>query len=295
MSRTSDSATSPTITPLRTSLLPGYFEVMGMELIAGNTIDWVRPMSMDTRTVIVNETLVAAVGWNPQEAIGQTINGRERVVGVVRDFHPDDLRTPIAPTMIMRDIYERPQYLFVNLVLYGFKEGVKDFTYLVLPEGYSLEAFENISDSFNERYVDQNRRGLNLRIRYYLEPLADIHLDSTTTGDRPRGNTVFLATLLALACFVLTLACINYMNLATARATRRAKEVDMRKTLGAQRTQLILQFLGESQCLSLAAVPLALLFTEIILTMTPLTGSAQMSWPPQPPWPRPYSLKITDL
>ena len=100
----------------------------------------------------------------------------------------------------------------------------------------------------------------NAAVTYLLQPLTDIHLYSHymmepgTNGD---GKTVYL--LLGIAFFIVVIAWVNYINLATARAITRAREVGVRKAIGSQRRQLIIQFLSESALLNGFALVLALL------------------------------------
>ena len=92
-----------------------------------------------------------------------------------------------------------------------------------------------------------------------LAAAADfIHLHSDIGYDRPTGNSIYLYGCAAVALFILVVACINYVNLATARATRRAHSVGIRKILGASRLSLGMQFLGEAVLFSLAAEVLGL-------------------------------------
>jgi len=154
------------------------------------------------------------------------------------------------------------------------------FTYLVMPEDYDVDEFEAISDSFWERRMAA-RFGENTRHRYYLEPLADIHLHSTTLGDEPRGNSFTVYAFSIIGIFILLVACINYINLATARSAKRAKEVGLRKVLGSSQSQLIGQFLGEAMLFSLLAVPLALIWAELALTLTPVTNLLSTNISPQ--------------
>jgi len=99
----------------------------------------------------------------------------------------------------------------------------------------------------------------------YLQPLPEIHL--TSAGFEwdiiVPGNMVYIKALVTIAIFVLIIACFNFVNLATARALRRAKEVGVRKTVGAERTQLILQFVSESVVVALIAICSASLVTYL--------------------------------
>ncbi|MGH7601128.1 MAG: FtsX-like permease family protein, partial [bacterium] len=102
--------------------------------------------------------------------------------------------------------------------------------------------------------------------RLYLQPLADIHLDAEVTGsDAVLGDKKYVYLFSLVAGFVLLIACINFMNLATARSLQRAKEVGMRRVAGASRWQLVGQFYGESILLAFIALFLALLLVELFL------------------------------
>ena len=112
---------------------------------------------------------------------------------------------------------------------------------------------------------------INAQWRSWLQPLDDIHLYSDLPADLPTGNRFYLYGFVAVAVFTLLVACINYMNLATARAAKRAKEVGMRKILGASRRALIVQFLGESLLLRWrSSVVLGVLLVELAVAFTPI-------------------------
>lgn len=149
------------------------------------------------------------------------------------------------------------------------------FNYLMFDEDYDIANFETLANQFFEESMAPFARQFNLdaSVRFVLEPLADTHLLSTTAYDLPRGNLFYVYAFVAIAVFVLLVACINYMNLATARATRRAKEVGMRKVIGASRVQLVSQFVGESLFYSLISLALALLLTFVIIEYTPISQS----------------------
>lgn len=126
-------------------------------------------------------------------------------------------------------------------------------TYLLLGDGRDPAELERKLPDFIDRHFD---KGAGKRMAYFLQPLTRIHL--YTQGDYRfewrRGDIRQIYLLSAVAFFILVIACINFMNLATARSTTRAKEVGMRKAVGAHRFQLMRQFLGESFLLSFLAL-----------------------------------------
>ena len=110
--------------------------------------------------------------------------------------------------------------------------------------------------------------------RYYIQSLTDIHLRSHLKWElSPNGDIVYIRILVLVGAFLLIIACINYVNLITAKASQRAREVGIRKVIGAVRFQLIRQFLTESILMSLVSLILAHFITSLILPLlTPLAG-----------------------
>lgn len=144
-----------------------------------------------------------------------------------------------------------------------------DYTYLLMPKNYNETEFREISDSFFKKYLtDLNK--LNASWKCWIQPIADIHYNSHLERDEPVGNRFYLYGLLAVAIFILVVAGINYMNLATARASKRSKEVGMRKTLGSGKSHLIIQFLGEAILFSLISIVLGAALAQIVFHFTPL-------------------------
>ncbi len=147
-----------------------------------------------------------------------------------------------------------------------------DYTYVVMEPGFNPADWDRIDQAFFARNMADMSRSLNATWRSYLQPLTDIHLYSDLNADQPLGNRMYLYACAAVALFILIVACINYMNLATARASRRARSVGVRKILGASRTSLALQFLGESLLFSTIALVLGVMIVEVILRLTPLNS-----------------------
>lgn len=104
--------------------------------------------------------------------------------------------------------------------------------------------------------------------QHFLQPLSDIHFNAEYgLFDFPQAHKPTLYGLLAIAAFLLLIGCINFINLATAQAVQRAKEIGIRKTLGGSKRQLVVQFLGESFLLTLLAVVLSIAFGEVLLNV----------------------------
>ncbi|MDR6563872.1 MULTISPECIES: ABC transporter permease [unclassified Arcicella] len=151
------------------------------------------------------------------------------------------------------------------------------FTYLVLPEGYDYKKLEAKLPQVIKKYMGpqiQVAMGMSLsqflqkgnQLGLFLQPLTSIHLDAGYTGSiEASGNIQYVYIFGAIAIFMLLIACINFMNLSTAGASKRAKEVGVRKVLGSVKQDLITQFLFESVLLSIVALLLSLMLVQLAL------------------------------
>lgn len=165
---------------------------------------------------------------------------------------------------------------------------VSVYTYLLMRPDFVPETFDQISRSLYTRHMKFIGDQINGKAEFTIEPLARIHYGSAMAYDRfEYGNSTYLYSFFAIGIFILLLAIINYMNMATARSSSRAREVGMRKVLGGNRGQLINQFLGEAVIMSLIAFGFALVLVELILSLSPfnrLIGS-ELSLAPGGNWP----------
>lgn len=139
-------------------------------------------------------------------------------------------------------------------------------TYLQLRKGADPDVVEKKFKPVVDKFTATDMKKYNAAVNYSLQPLTDIHLYSHYMGEpEPNGDGKTVYLLLGIAFFIAVIAWVNYINLATARAINRAKEVGIRKTVGSQRRQLITQFLSESALLNAFALMLALLIVIISL------------------------------
>ena len=181
-------------------------------------------------------------------------------------------------TRISGVIREAPSNSHFHFVMIGslstFKQlyGQREFqswssnnyaTYLLLPQDYPVDSLGTQFPAFLDRHLGESSHNRN---RLHLQRLTDIHLHSHLDSElEPNSDIVNVYIFSAIAVFVLLIACINFMNLSTARSSVRAKEVGMRKVVGAQRGHLIRQFLSESLLMAFMALFLAVALVKIVL------------------------------
>lgn len=135
------------------------------------------------------------------------------------------------------------------------------FNYLVLAPGVSAQDFQGKMDAFVTKYIIPAWGGEQFQgnIRFNLEPLREVHFNNALIYDTPKkGNKAYVTLFAIVAVLILAIACINYINMSTADATRRAKEVALRKVSGAQRGQLVAQFIGGSVMIAVIGIVVAL-------------------------------------
>ncbi|RYZ55105.1 MAG: FtsX-like permease family protein, partial [Chitinophagaceae bacterium] len=139
-------------------------------------------------------------------------------------------------------------------------------TYLLLRNGTDPTAVEKKFQPIVDKFTLTDMKKFNAAVSYSLQPLKDIHLYSNFMGEpEPNGDGKTVYLLLGIAFFIVVIAWVNYINLATARAINRAKEVGIRKTIGSQRSQLVFQFLSESALLNGIALVLAILIVVLAI------------------------------
>ena len=238
-----------------------FFDVFSFPLVQGDPETALR----DPFSVVLTET-TARKYFGEENPIGQVITVDNRfdftVTGVARDVPPRshfhfDFLASLHSTATMyagnREMFESWGAIWV-------------YTYLRLEEGTSPQALQAQFGGFFRRHVgDVYRPGA---FRLPLQALTDIHLHSHYDGElEANGNATTLYIFALIAGVILLIACINFMNLATARSAWRAKEIGIRKVVGAHRLRLVGQFLSESVVMSLLALTVALALIQLLLPL----------------------------
>ena len=142
------------------------------------------------------------------------------------------------------------------------------YTYLQLKPGASADKLQAKFPSFIEKYAGKDLKAFGFNKKQFLIPLTKIHLDEEVKNNvTASGSKTYLYILASIALFTLLIACINFMNLATAQSSKRSSEVGIRKVLGAEKKGLVTQFLGESVLISLLAFVLAFILTKLLLPL----------------------------
>jgi putative ABC transport system permease protein len=141
-------------------------------------------------------------------------------------------------------------------------------TFFLLRQGADAKKLEAKFPAFVDKYIGTGLKAAGFYKKQFLIPVKDLHLYSGMSNDMSSVGTVsvtYLYILASIALFTLLIACINFMNLSTARSSKRSAEVGIRKVLGAGKKSLVKQFLGESLLMSIIAFAIALCVTKLLL------------------------------
>ena len=245
-----------------------FFKIFSFRVVSGN----IERVLNEPNTVVISES-VAKKYFGTVNASGKIMvtndkpNPNYKVTAVIKDM-PANSHFRFDFLFPMQNL----QYDWGNLLALNFH------TYLLLRKGTDYKEFQKNFRQYNDKYVfpyakqymhiqsmEQFEREGN-KIEHSLVPLTDIHLYSDRTQElSPSGNIQYVYIFSAAALFILLIACVNFMNLTTARSASRAREVGIRKVLGTERKNLILQFLAESTILAFLSVIIALIIVYIVL------------------------------
>ncbi len=239
-----------------------FLQMFNYPLLTGNAAT----VLSSPGNVVITEAIAIKYFGNANDAIGKTIyidndikGANLSVAGVLKNIPANShLQFDILLPMELYDKINNPAGAWNNFDVYVYFQ-LKD---VVKPTSTVLGNIEKQATDILRKNNTQLQASLS------AQPLTDIHLHSHYLMDvAGQGNFQYVKIFSLVAIFIIVIACINFMNLATAVSGQRAKEVGLRKAVGALRPQLIAQFIGESLLLSFISLMLALL---IVYTMLPL-------------------------
>ncbi|HUQ04341.1 MAG TPA: ABC transporter permease [Kofleriaceae bacterium] len=241
---------------------PGFFDVFDLKMVAGER----DKVLTGTSSIILSET-TARKYFGTQPAIGQTITVSEKrvytVIGVFADIPKKSHLDFQSITFFDTERYKDRPWVAESWT------SVNTRIYVLLRKGGSLARVRAQMPAFIDRNVHFDIPGLTERpstlIKFDYMPVLDVHLHATKQGYANVGSFTAVVAFAGIALLILVIACINFVNLATARAMTRAREVSMRKVVGATRRQLITQHLGEAVLTALMALVLAIALVELSL------------------------------
>lgn len=246
---------------------PGFFEMFGISLRRGTA-------RLDEPGTVVLTPKLANRFFSDTDPIGRTLRVNEQRLMVTGIAEPPPLNTHLDYSLVASLSTRSP-----DPSEWGFNFWRTYVTLRpgILPSDFE-ENFAEVVRSYNDDASDTANRPSET---YHLQPVTGIHLgiglpsNFMAIGDGPEGSLTYVYLFAALAAFVLGLACINFINLSTARSARRANEVGVRKAMGAGRSQLAGQFLGESVLLTGIALVFAVcLCAGLMPLFNELTGKS---------------------
>jgi putative ABC transport system permease protein len=241
-----------------------FFDVFSYRLLKGNAHDVLaRPYQ-----VVLTEAMATKYFGN-EDPLGKTlfVNGTQDyvVTGVMENVPSNSLLQFdfVASFMSLSAARERPTWWSANYQ-----------TFVVVHPNADVKALEQKTNEVVKKALGNELSGPGDYVRYNFTPLTDIYLRSDFNGESEIVSDIkYIYIFAAVAFLILLIACINYINLATARATDRAKEVGIRKVVGAVRKQLFAQFIGESIIVTMFSFALAFLLSQLMLPFfNQLTG-----------------------
>ncbi len=237
-----------------------FFEVFDYDIIAGS----VRHALSDPKSLVLKKE-VADRFFPDSSAIGQTLelNGQTlKITAVIAD----NGKSTHLDFNGLRSIYSFSSEQLQPYTRDWFR--ICCYTYLKSVKPLNLEQFNQKVDKWTEETIDPwiAQHDVNASADFEVQPITDIHFDLSRSYDHPSNTNIkYLYIFGFVGLFIILIASINYINMATARSIRRAKEVGIRKVSGANRKQLFVQFISESMLITFVATLLALVLAELAM------------------------------
>jgi putative ABC transport system permease protein len=243
-----------------------FFRIFSVKLIAGQD----SLVLKDPFKIVLSQSL-AKKYFGSEDPIGKTLknNGQEEyeVTGIFEDL-PSNTHMKINAVMSFESLVK----LWNDPILSWQWDGF--MTYVLLNNKASVRDVEAKLPALTEKQAGEDMKRFNAGMKFNLQPITDIHLDSNFMLEfKPNGNRQSAYFLAIVAILILVIAWINYINLSTAKSIERAREVGVRKVMGGFKSQLIQQFLFESLLLNLVAVAVAVVGVVLLTpSFSQLTG-----------------------
>lgn len=243
-----------------------FFKMFSFELLEGD-----QKTSLDIANSIVITKQTAERYFGDVDPIGKTLTtgaGEFKVTGVCENPPHNThlnfaalLSTSTFPFIKQENFRTFSSYTYFKLKAGSNPKALED----KFPKMVDTYAAAQIERELGKSWADYKKEGNGYR--YFLQPLASIHLDPTNLESKmkPGGNRNTVYVMISVAILILIIACINFMNLSIARSAERAKEVGLRKVMGSFKQQLVTQFLTESFVLSAIGVALAVVVIQLAL------------------------------
>ncbi len=230
-----------------------FFDIFSFQLLRGDKAAVLKGI----RKMVLTETAARNI-FGKNDPLGQSllVNGRESFVvsGIAAD--------PPVNSSIRFDALLSFETLYLDKKLHmDLNGGNQYFSWIATGAGVKAQALENGFQAILDAGFNKKLEGTGFSMGIVLQKMKDVHLHSPSSGS---GQASSLNILLLIATFVLLIAAFNFTNLATATGMKRAMEVSIKKTIGASRSELVMQFLGESLLHSLLALLIALLLSELM-------------------------------
>src|SRR5260221_5527376 len=236
-----------------------YFQVFTHSFISGNPETCMR----NAHAAVVTET-TAKKYFGEEDPMGKSLvigDDSWTVTGVIQDL-PENTHLKFDFLMTTRQWIMKEKIESENF----WNPGV--YLYILVPDGYKPQDFYAKFPVLYNKYFKSFGVEVGGKYTPILEPLADIHFHSDLDQDEPHGNISYVYGFTLTGIFIILLACINYMNLSTAKSVGRAIEIAVKKLVGSHRHVLVLSFLSESIFLSLISLILAIILVLIALNLT---------------------------
>jgi putative ABC transport system permease protein len=234
------------------------FNIFSYKFIEGNAAHALN----EPNSIVISKTLAEKYFGKNTPALGKTLKtvyDLYKVTGVIEDV-------PRNSHLIF------DMLISASTILKGNQNGqdnwgsFNNFTYVLLKPGVNARAFDKKLLPMYDKYMAPIFAKYNIKIQYGVQPITAIHLHSNLEREPEElGSMSYIWIFSAVAFFMLLIACINYMNLTTARSARRAKEIGIRKVAGSTRKQLVWQFLSESLLTAFVALLLSIVLVILLL------------------------------